>query len=895
MKSLFCLIAGFVLPLSNLFADSVAPKDEDTSIKGQLAAFTIHPDFEINLFADESMGIANPVAMHWDAKGRLWVLTTLTYAQLKPGQKVNDKLTILEDTDHDGRADKSTVFVDGLDMPMGFALGYGGVYVGQGPDLLFFEDTDGDDKSDLRKVVLTGFGVGDTHQNISNFTWGPDGCLYFSQGLHAYSRVETPWGIVRGEAAGFFRFHPKILRLEPFCFPSLASQNPCGIGFDKTGAMFVKSNNKELIYVTPGLIPTTHQKNLAPIGSIGSTPGKSMGAEYVESSHLPDWIQNHMVVSGYYSHRVTAFPLIQVGAGYKQVEPVEVLVSSHRSFRPVETRIGPDGAIYVADWFNPIIGHYQASLRHPDRDDKHGRVWRITAKGRELSDRSKFTVNEPEKARVHGLDINKAIGGSARARLDAIVAVASEKSAVHFPIILQALDYPQDKFIDYALEQTVYALAEYWVPAATAGKLEFAKPEHLAFALEKIGGTDAREIATAKLAVTDLKPETRARFAQVLAKTGTADDIRDLLMREHADSAVLDGLIESWATRKLRAEPPLAPRLQELIGSENESVRSAAIELAGLWKVAPLADSILDFAKNKVEPIEIRIPAIHATARIRGKNAIPMLREISTVKETSSTLKRGVVEALAMVPEGLSVSAEVTAAFLAGAEPTDSTVGFLPPFLNRKGGADALASAISKLGEDSFNAETATVLALELQQIGRTESKLIGVLNAARGVQTDGLEYSAELVAGILKAVEADGDVVAGKAIFERVELTCTACHQIGGKGGILGPSLDSVGAGLPLDLIVESVLFPDRQMKEGYFAISVTLKGGATFTGYQEKDQDGVLFLKDTASGNTQPLPHKEIAEKRNVGSLMPAGLTGTLSDEERRDLIAYLASLKG
>ena len=114
MKALFYFTAGLVLIFSPLFADSVAPKDEDTSIKGQLAAFEIHPDFEINLFADESMGIANPVAMHWDAKGRLWVLTTLTYAQLKPGQAVNDKLTILEDTDHDGRADKSTVFVEGL-------------------------------------------------------------------------------------------------------------------------------------------------------------------------------------------------------------------------------------------------------------------------------------------------------------------------------------------------------------------------------------------------------------------------------------------------------------------------------------------------------------------------------------------------------------------------------------------------------------------------------------------------------------------------------------------------------------------------------------------------------------------------------------------------------------
>ena len=242
----------------------------------------------------------------------------------------------------------------------------------------------GDDVADGREVVLRGFGIGDTHQNISNFTWGPDGCLYFSQGLHTYSRVETPWGIVRGDTAGFFRFDPREHRLEPFCFPSMASQNPCGIAFDQRGAMFLKSNNKELIFVTPGLVPTSHPRNLVPIASIGATPGKSMGGEFVESDHLPDWIQGHILIAGYYSHRVTAFPLVEDGAGYARVEPVQLLVAGHSSFRPVDIRIGPDGAIYVADWFNPIIGHYQASLRHPDRDKQHGRIWRMTARERPL-------------------------------------------------------------------------------------------------------------------------------------------------------------------------------------------------------------------------------------------------------------------------------------------------------------------------------------------------------------------------------------------------------------------------------------------------------------------------------------------------------------------------------
>ena len=144
----------------SLFADSVEVKSNDPSAAAEQSTFRVHPEFEVNLFADETLGIANPIAMHWDSRGRLWVLTTLTYAQLEPGESPDDKLFILEDTDGDGRADKSTVFAKGLTMPMGFALGHGGVFLGEGSDILFLTDTDGDDRADTREVLLTGFGLG---------------------------------------------------------------------------------------------------------------------------------------------------------------------------------------------------------------------------------------------------------------------------------------------------------------------------------------------------------------------------------------------------------------------------------------------------------------------------------------------------------------------------------------------------------------------------------------------------------------------------------------------------------------------------------------------------------------------------------------------------------------
>jgi len=874
------------------FADSVNKKSVDPSVEAELASFTVHDEFEVSLFADETLGVANPIAMHWDHAGRLWVLTTMAYAQLAPGEKPNDKIYILEDTDGDGRADESTVFAEGLDMPIGFALGEGGVYVGEGDKLVFISDNQG--VAGARRVLLRGFGTGDTHQNISNFTWGPDGKLYFSQGLHTYSRVETPWGIVRGDTAGFFRFDPDSLKLEPFCFPSMASQNPCGIAFDKYGSMFLKSNNKELIYVTPGLVPTTHSRNLVPIASLGATPGKSMGAEYVESEHLPDWLQHHILVSGYYSHRLTAFPLVEDGAGYQRLEPIELLVADHPSFRPVDSRIGPDGAIYVADWFNPIIGHYQASLRHPDRDKQHGRIWRITAKDRPLMDkrppRLQPGTGSPANAFAIAPAIDNSPEGDARRRLHEIIRLANLPEAESLPKALEALDHQPDRFIDYALRQSVHALADHWLPAVSAGELEFGKPEHLAFALEEIGGQEAVTLSRAKLADDSIDADVRQRFAAVLAKVGSEEDLRKLLMDDHSDSAVLNALNDAWATRKVRAAPPFAPRLGELMNSESEAVKIATIRLTGLWQVKPLTAAVKKLALDPEGAEIVRVQALETFARLDRKNALDPLTSIAANPDNASRLRLGSVRALSLVN---LAKAGTAAADILPTLQNDAEVGrLLQPFLIRKGGADALGGALQNSG---LSVEDARRLSTSLSEVGRRTGKLASVIDEALGNAANATPYSAEFVNKLTAEVDASGDALAGKEIFQRPLLTCVACHQVGGAGGVLGPSLDTVGAGLPLELIIESVLWPERQLKEGYFALNVSTKDGRELTGYKEREQAGVLHLRDTASGVTHPIPAGQIAERKNIGTLMPAGLTASLPREELRDMIAYLASLKG
>ncbi len=177
----------------------------------ELKAFQIDPRFEVNLFAGEEQfpEIANPIQMRWDSRGRLWVSCSSTYPHVYPGKEPRDRLVILEDTDQDGSADKSTIFAEDLHIPLSFEFGNGGVYVSEQPSLTFLKDTNGDDKADIHEIVLTGFGTEDSHHACMILP-DSDGDLIFRESIFHHSQVETPYGPVRQQNSGWFRFRPTI-------------------------------------------------------------------------------------------------------------------------------------------------------------------------------------------------------------------------------------------------------------------------------------------------------------------------------------------------------------------------------------------------------------------------------------------------------------------------------------------------------------------------------------------------------------------------------------------------------------------------------------------------------------------------------------------------------------
>ena len=342
------------------------------------AALNIPAGFEITLFASDPM-ISKPININWDAAGRMWVATSTIYPHLQPGQSPDDKIIILEDLDHDGRADTSHVFADGLLVPHSVIPGNGGAFVTQSTDLLFLRDRDGDGRAEEKQVLLTGFGNADVHHMIHALRWGPDGDLYFNQSIYINSVVETPWGVRVSNGSCIWRLRPETLQLEIF---NQGLVNPWGHAFDAWGQSLPRT------VLAAGELPTCFQAaRISPTEYAGRSlssmnPGrpKECGLEYLSGRHLPqDW-QGTFLTSDFRANRVTRYRLTEDGSGYSSAFLGDMVTSSHRGFRPVDVKVGPDGAIYIVDWYNLIIDHGEVDFHHPLRDKRHGRIWRLAAK-----------------------------------------------------------------------------------------------------------------------------------------------------------------------------------------------------------------------------------------------------------------------------------------------------------------------------------------------------------------------------------------------------------------------------------------------------------------------------------------------------------------------------------
>ncbi len=352
-----------------------------------LGTFKLPAGYEINLFASEVEfpELRNPVAITFDGRGRLWVVTMGTFPMYLPGQPVDDKILIFEDTDGDGRADRQTIFADGLHVPTGLELGDGGVYLAQQPNLMFLKDTDGDDRADVRQIVLGGFDTADSHHSLHAFTWDPGGGLNFQEGLFNFSQIESAYGPVRKHDSGVFRFEPRSGKFA--VFTSYPFSNPWGHYFDRWGQSFIADASSGTNHYATALsgdldYPRQH-------GVLKSFLTKewrpTCGCELISSRNFPNEVQGDYLLNNILGFNGTLrYKMREEGSGFAADPAEPLLQSSDRNFRPVDLEFGPDGALYLVDFANPIVGHMTHSMRDPNRDHKHGRIWRVIYKERPL-------------------------------------------------------------------------------------------------------------------------------------------------------------------------------------------------------------------------------------------------------------------------------------------------------------------------------------------------------------------------------------------------------------------------------------------------------------------------------------------------------------------------------
>jgi len=959
---------------------SAPPAAAATAKPLPLPELELEPGFEISVWAENPL-LAKPIQMNFDAQGRLWVASSSVYPQISPGQVADDKILILEDTTGAGKADKSTVFADGLLIPTGVEPGDGGVYVGQSTKLLHLKDTDGDGKADQTRIVLSGFGTEDTHHILHTLRWGYDGQLFMNQSIYIHSHLETPNGVVRLNSGGTLGLRPPTMELEIFMKGLI---NPWGHQFDEFGQSFATDGAggappNGIFYVLPGGMYSTYAGARRILGSVsaGNYP-KFCGLEIIRSEHFPKEWQGNMITCDFRANRIVRFGIEEQDSAYVTREMPDLIRTTNVSFRPIDVKLGPDGALYIADWSNPIIQHGEVDFRDPRRDHEHGRIWRLTAKGRPLvkkpnlvsasdtelfeqllspnafnrekakrvltergtnilTDLSQWRAKQTsEKALLEALWMYQAIDvvepalleqmleakdGHIRAaatrvlgywqnrlkmpfdllarrvaddfprvRLEALRALARTPSARAADLALSVLNKPMDTFLDYAVWLTINELAQPWIAAVESGAWKpDGREKQLEFALKSIEPALAQNLLSKLLAGKTIPRDGSGGTIELIGQAGGPVELRLLL------DQFTKGMDESAAVRALSALEQAA-RLRntkpagdlEAVGKHPYSsgqVQAAALRVIGTWKLSSYTKDLLAIAANKTQSAPLREAAFFALREIGGAETQAGLRVLIANADDEPTRRQAV---LAFAGINLRGALPLIVDVMSKADKEDEAIALWRSFLSLKGAAPAIARALPKTGLPEVAAKAGLRVAREG---GRSEPDLIIALARAAGLSDQTQNLTDAELAQIAAKVK-NGDPVRGETVYRRKELGCMVCHAIGGAGGRVGPDLTSIGASAQVDYLVESVLAPNKKVKESYHSIQVTTKDGEELSGIPVRETAQELVLRDTTNKEIS-IPIKNIETRKIGGSLMPAGLVDFLTEGERLDLFRFLSEL--
>ena len=340
------------------------------------------PGFSVELIAAEP-DIVNPVAMTFDERGRIWITESIEYPRHDAGPG-HDRIKVLESTRGDGHFDKITVFADDLNIPSGIAVGHGGVWVANSPDILFLQDTTGSGKADKREVVVTGFGRFDTHELPNSLTWGPDGCLYGLNGVFNEAHVQQNGHDFRFTCA-MYRIDPRTRELSLFC---QGTSNPWGIAWDQEGSGFVSACVIDHLwhltetgyYFRQGGPYPPHTWILNSIVNQHHQKAAYCGLLYLDSDRFPEQYRDKLLMGNIHGNCLNIDSLTRNGSTYRGSNEPDFLTANDAWFMPVSQKIGPDGCLYILDWYDQYHCYQDATRDPAGVDRKYGRLYRIRYK-----------------------------------------------------------------------------------------------------------------------------------------------------------------------------------------------------------------------------------------------------------------------------------------------------------------------------------------------------------------------------------------------------------------------------------------------------------------------------------------------------------------------------------
>lgn len=977
----FCgLGAGVLTRNSGTGADAAEPLAAGLEPAAAARRMTVPEGFRVQLAAGEPQ-VHQPIAFAIDDRGRVWVAEAYTYPQRAPEGSGQDKILILEDTDGDGTLDSSKLFAEGLNLVSGLEVGFGGVWVGAAPYLLFIPDRDGDDRPDSEpQVLLDGFGYQDTHETLNAFIWGPDGWLYGCHGVFTYSNVGKPGTPNEQRAplnAGVWRYHPLRQEFEVFAW---GSSNPWGVDFDDHGQAFITACVIPHLYhvIQAGRYQRQggqhfgahvyddlktiadhahyvgniadhawwgHEPEVPADTSAAGGGHAHCGAMIYLGDNWPDRYRNQLFFHNVHGNRVNCDVLERHGSGYVGHHGQDLLLANDKWFRGINLKYGPDGSVYLIDWYDRNACH---RVNPEIWDRTNGRIYRISygeprratvdlgrASDAELvalhSHKNEWYVRTARRI-LQQRGPRREVHAALRKRLGESKEVTQQLRALWTlhatggldeSLALRLLGHPEESVRGWAVQLALEDRAA--SPEFLARMAELAAEDsstrvrlYLAAGLQRLPVTQRWPIAEALVthgedaddhnlplmnwyAIEPLAADDPARAMRLAFSSQISVVAKFLTRRLAADDKTLDTVARALA--EVRDPARQAMIIEQMLAAFEGRVN---IPLPPSWSPAyeRLAKSASPEIREQADTVAVALGDQRVFPRMR-RQLLDGTAKMESRKRALEILVRGrdqeaVSLFLDVLPEPALRGAAIRALSAYDHPQAAARILAVYPQLDELEKRDAVSTLVSRPAY-----AVGLLDAIEHGQVPRTDLHAYNVRQLL-AFQDQALRQRIQDVWGEIREAGADqqqlitryrdeldpqslrsADAGNGRRLFNKV---CGSCHVLFGEGGKVGPDITGSNRA-NLDYLLENILDPSAVLGRDFRMTILTTSDGRVVSGLVQKETDSALTVRTI--NDTLVIAKSEIDDRQlSPLSLMPERLLEPLQPDEVRDLFAYLVS---